>query len=208
MIDQLIRDYTNNIAEAEDAVAQTIGNLRLAEQDHAADIAAATDWGQKAAAASAKAEQLRAAGNALDADKFDNLAKLAIAKQLTAEREAADAEPLIASQSDVVQRLKDGLVAMKDKLSDLKTRRNALVARHKTAEAQTRVQGALSTINVLDPTSEISRFEETVRREEANAAGQAEVAASSLDAQFDELKTSGENTEIETRLAALKAGQV
>lgn len=208
MIDQLIRDYTSNIAEAEDAVAQTIGNLRLAEQDHAADLAAATDWGQKAAAASAKAEQLRTAGNALDADKFDNLAKLAIGKQLTAEREAADAEPLIASQSDVVLRLKDGLVAMKDKLSDLKTRRNALVARHKTAEAQTRVQGALSTFNVLDPTSEISRFEETVRREEANAAGQAEVAASSLDAQFGELKTSSENIEIETRLAALKAGQV
>jgi phage shock protein A len=208
MIDQLIRDYTNNIAEAEDAVAQTIGNLRLAEQDHAADLAAATDWGQKAVAASAKAEQLRAAGNTLDADKFDNLARLAIGKQLTAEREAADAEPLIASQSDVVRLLKDGLVAMKDKLGDLKTRRNALVARHKTAEAQTRVQGALSTINVLDPTREISRFEETVRREEANAAGQAEVAASSLDAQFDELKTSSENIEIEARLAALKAGHV
>jgi phage shock protein A len=208
MIDQLIRDYTNNIAAAEDAVAQTIGNLRLAEQDHAADLAAATDWGQKAAAASVRAEQLRAAGNTLDADKFDNLAKLAIGKQLTAEREAAAAEPLIASQSDVVQRLKAGLVAMKDKLGDLKTRRNALVARHKTAEAQTRVQGALSTINVLDPTSEISRFEETVRREEAHAAGQAEVAASSLDAQFEELTTSSEDIEIETRLAALKAGQV
>ena len=208
MIDQLIRDYTNNIAAAEDAVAQTIGNLRLAEQDHAADLAAATDWGQKAAAASARAEQLRAAGNALDADKFDNLAKLAIGKQLTAEREAADAEPLIASQSDVVLRLKAGLVAMKDKLGDLKTRRDALVARHKTAEAQTRVQGALSTINVLDPTSEISRFEETVRREEANAAGQAEVAASSLDAQFDELTTSSASIEIEARLALLKAGQV
>ncbi|NMM22521.1 MAG: PspA/IM30 family protein [Phycicoccus sp.] len=208
MIDQLIRDYTNNIAAAEDAVAQTIGNLRLAEQDHAADLAAATDWGQKAAAASARAEQLRTAGNALDADKFDNLAKLAIGKQLTAEREAADAEPLIASQSDVVLRLKAGLVTMKDKLGDLKTRRNALVARHKTAEAQTRVQGALSTINVLDPTSEISRFEETVRREEANAAGQAEVAASSLDAQFDELTTSSASIEIEARLALLKAGQV
>jgi phage shock protein A len=208
VIDQLIRDYTNNIAAAEDAVAQTIGNLRLAEQDHAADLAAANDWGQKAAAASARAEQLRAAGNALDADKFDNLAKLAIGKQLTAEREAADAEPLIASQSDVVQRLKAGLVAMKDKLGDLKTRRNALVARHKTAEAQSRVQGALSTINVLDPTGEISRFEETVRREEANAAGQAEVAASSLDAQFDGLTSSSEDIEIETRLAALKAGGV
>ena len=33
MIDQLIRDYTNEIAEAEKAIAQTIGNLRLQEQD-------------------------------------------------------------------------------------------------------------------------------------------------------------------------------
>ena len=31
MLDQLIRDYTNSIADAESAVAQTIGNLRLAE---------------------------------------------------------------------------------------------------------------------------------------------------------------------------------
>jgi phage shock protein A len=206
MIDQLIRDYTNNIAQAEDAVAQTIGNLRLAEQDHAADLVAATDWGQKAAAASARADQMRAAGTTSDAEKFDNLAKLAIGKQITAEREAKDAEPLIASQSAVVDKLKAGLIAMKDRLSELKTRRDSLVARQKTAEAQTRVQGALSSINVLDPTSEISRFEETVRRQEANAAGQAEVAGSSLDAQFEELNTSSESVEIEARLAALKTG--
>ena len=29
MLDQMVRDYTNNIREAEAAVAQTIGNLRL-----------------------------------------------------------------------------------------------------------------------------------------------------------------------------------
>lgn len=204
MIDQLIRDYTNNIAEAEDAVAQTIGNLRLAEQDHAADVAAAADWGRKAAAASAKADQLRAAGNAADADKFDNLAKVAIGKQITSEKEATDAEPLIASQNEVVEKLKTGLASMKDKLGDLKNRRDSLVARQKSAEAQTKVQGAISSINVLDPTSEISRFEDKVRREEAKAAGQAEVAASSLDAQFEELEASGADIEIEARLAALK----
>ena len=33
MLDQLIRDFTNNIAEAEEAVAQTVGNLRLMEDD-------------------------------------------------------------------------------------------------------------------------------------------------------------------------------
>ena len=30
MLDQLIRDYTNSIAEAETAVAQTVGNLSYA----------------------------------------------------------------------------------------------------------------------------------------------------------------------------------
>jgi len=79
---------------------------------------------------------------------------------------------------------------MKDKHADLKTRRDSLVARQKSAEAQSKVQGALSAINVLDPTSEISRFEDKVRREEAKAAGQAEVAASSLGAQFEELEVS------------------
>src|SRR6187402_3845570 len=75
MLDQMVRDYSNSISEAESAVAQTIGNLRLVEQDHKEDVEAAADWGRKAIAASGKADELRAGGNAADADKFDNLAR-------------------------------------------------------------------------------------------------------------------------------------
>ncbi|WP_163188028.1 PspA/IM30 family protein [Cellulosimicrobium sp. SL-1] len=206
MLDQLVRDYTNNIAEAEQAVAQTIGNLRLAEQDYNEDVAAVQEWGQKAAAASAQADRYREQGDAANADKFDNLAKIALGKQIAAEGEARQAEPLIASQRESVEKLKSGLAMMKDKLGQLKSRRDSLVARQKSAQAQQTVQGALSSINVLDPTSELSRYEEIVRREEALALGQAEVAASSIDAQFAELETSGEAVEIEARLAALKQG--
>ena len=204
MIDQLIRDYTNNIAEAEQAVAQTIGNLRLAEKDYQEDVNAAADWGNKALAASGRADQLRAQGNAAEADKFDNLAKVALSKQITAETEARQAQPMIASQNDTVEKLKSGLALMKDKLADLKSRRDQLVARQKSAQAQNAVQGAISSINVLDPTSEISRFEEKVRREEALAQGHAELAASSLDSQFAELEADAGQIEIEARLAALK----
>jgi phage shock protein A len=206
MLDQLVRDYTNNIAEAEQAVALTIGNLRLAEQDYNEDVAAVQEWGGKAVAASQRADQYRSAGNVADADKFDNLAKIALQKQIDAETEVRQSEPSITSQRETVEKLKTGLVQMKSKLADLKSRRDSLVARQKTAEAQQTVQGALSSINVLDPTSEISRFEEKVRREEAKAIGQAEVAASSLDAQFEELEASGAQIEIEARLAALKSG--
>ncbi|MGW6225853.1 PspA/IM30 family protein [Cellulosimicrobium sp. E-16] len=206
MLDQLVRDYTNNIADAEQAVAQTIGNLRLAEQDYNEDVAAVQEWGQKAVAASAQADRYRQQGDTANADKFDNLAKLALGKQISAEGEVRQAEPLIASQRESVEKLKSGLAMMKDKLGELRSKRDSLVARQKSAQAQQTVQGAISSINVLDPTSEISRYEEIVRREEAQAIGQAEVAASSIDSQFAELETSGEAVEIEARLAALKQG--
>lgn len=206
MIDQLIRDYTNNIAEAEEAVAQTIGNLRLAEADHREDVASAASWGQKALAASSKADQLRASGDTAGADKFDNLAKVALGKQIAAEQEAKDAEPLIASQTETVEKLKAGLAASKERLADLKNRRDNLVARQKSAQAQSQLHDALGSINVLDPTSELSRFEDKVRREEARVQGHAELAASSIDAQFEELEASGQNLEVEARLAALKRG--
>ena len=204
MLDQLVRDYTDSIAEAEDAVAQTIGNLRLAEADHTDDIAASQDWGNKALASSKKADALRSGGNSADADKFDQLAKVALSKQIGSENEAKAAAPMIASQSEVVEKLKTGLVGMKGKLGELQTKRDQLVARSKSAEAQTKVHDAVKSINVLDPTSEVSRFEDKVRRVEAKAAGQAELAASSLDSQFEELEASSTAAEVEARLSELK----
>ncbi|MFF1689715.1 MULTISPECIES: PspA/IM30 family protein [unclassified Streptomyces] len=204
MLDQLIRDYSNNIAEAEQAVATTIGNLRMMEQDHKEDVEAAAEWGGKALAASKKADELRAAGGAAEADKFDNLAKVALGRQLNSEKEAKDAEPTIAAQNEVVGKLKSGLDQMKTKLVELQSKRDQLVARSKTAQAQNQMMDAAKNINVLDPTSELSRFEEKVRREEAKALGKQELADSSLDAQFEQLEGLGDTAEIEARLAALK----
>ncbi|MCT9818678.1 PspA/IM30 family protein [Microbacterium sp. W1N] len=206
MLDQLVRDYSNNIADAEAAIAETIGNLRLLERDHAEDVKAATEWGGKALAASRKADQLRQSGNAADADKFDNLAKIALQRQISEENEARTLAPSIAAQTEVVDKLKDGLNGMKQKLQELKSKRSELLARAKSAEAQNKVHDAVKSIDVLDPTSELGRFEDKVRRQEALAAGKAEIAASSLDAQFNQLEDVGELTEVEARLAALKSG--
>ena len=206
MLDQMVRDYTNSIAEAESAVAQTIGNLRLTEQDYREDVEAAADWGRKALAASAKGDELRTEGNTTDADKFDKLARIALGKQLSAENEAKAAEPAIASQTDVVEKLKTGLDAMRGKLTELTSKRDELIARAKTAQAQAQVQESLKSIDLLDPTSEISRFEEKIRREEAKVLGAQELAASSLDAQFEQLEDLDKEAEIDARLAELKLG--
>ena len=203
MLDQLVRDYTNAIAEAETAVAQTIGNLRMMEEDYNTDVATAQEWGRKAAAASKKADEMRAAGGA-DAQKWDDLAKVALRKQIEAEKSAEEMKPMLDTQRDSVEKLKANLNASRAKLETLRSQRDQLVARQRTAEAQAKLSETISSINVMDPSSELARFEQRVRQQEALVQGRAELAADSFDAQFEELELSSTDAEIEARLAKLK----
>ncbi|KAM9862473.1 PspA/IM30 family protein [Leucobacter sp. BZR 635] len=206
MLNQMERDFKNSIADAESSVAQTIGNLRLMEADLEEDRKAVTEWGSKAAAASAQAEKLRTSGDAAGADKFDNLARVALSKQISFEKEVSATEPSVTAQQQVVDQLKTGLQVMREKLVQLQAKRDELVSRGKVADAQSQVQDAVKNLDVLDPTSELGRFEEKVKRQEAMVRGQAELAASTLDAQFNELDDLGALSEVDARLAQLKSG--
>ena len=205
MLDQLVRDFTNNIAEAEEAVAQTIGNLRLVEDDAKEARTASSDWGDKAAA-SRRADQLRSEGNTAEADRFDQLAKIAIRRQLSYEGQATTLETQASQQAELAEKLKDGLNKLRAKREELVQKRDELISRAKMAQAQEQVQVSLQSVSVLDPTSEISRFEERIRRQEAMVRGREEVAASSLDEQFASLDDDEDEIEVETRLAQLKTG--
>ena len=81
-----------------------------------------------------------------------------------------------------------------------------LCGRATIADAQSQVIDAVKSIDIMDPTSELGRFEEKIRREEAKVLGQQELAASSLDAQFESLEDVGVQAEVDARLAALKQG--
>lgn len=206
MLDQLVRDFTDNIAEAEEAVAQTIGNLRLIEDDSREARAASTEWLDKATAASRRADQLRTEGNPTEADRFDELAKIALRRQLSFEGQAKTLETQVAGQTELATKLKDGLNKLRIKREDLVQKRDELVSRAKMAQAQSQVQASLQSVSVMDPTSEISRFEERVRHQEAQVRGREEVSASSLEEQFASLETDEDELEIEARLAEIKTG--
>jgi phage shock protein A len=207
MLDQLLRDFTNNIREAEDAVAMTIGNLRLMEEDLKEAHEAAAEWGRKAAAASTRADELRAEGKTTEADRFDELAKIALKRQIGREEQATSLQTQVAAQNELVEKLKNGLNVMRATREELVQKRDELVARQKLAAAQIQVQEAVREVSVTDPTGEIARFEEKIRHQEAKSLGMQEVAASSLDAQFASLDESTDDIEIENRLAALKAAK-
>ena len=206
MLDQLVRDFTDNIAEAEEATAQTIGNLRMVEDDAREARAASAEWLDKAKAASRRADQLRGEGNTAEADRFDELAKLALRRQVSYETQATTLETQVAAQSELADKLKDGLNKLRVKREELVQKRDELVSRAKMAQAQSQVQESLKSVNVMDPTSELARYEERVRRQEALVRGRDEVAASSIDEQFAALDDDSDNMEIDARLAELKSG--
>lgn len=205
MLDQLVRDFTNNIAEAEEAVAQTVGNLRLMEDDQREAHSAAADWGEKARAAAQKAQQLRSDGNATEADHFDELAKIAIRRQISFENQVKTFDTQIAQQTELTDKLKDGLNKLRVKREELVQKRDELVSRAKMAQAQRQVQEAVRNVSVMDPSSELNRFEERIRREEAMARGMQEVSASSLEEEFASLDNDQNEAEVNARLAELRA---
>jgi phage shock protein A len=208
MLDQLIRDFTNNIGEAEEAVAQTVGNLRLLEDDVREAREASAEWLGKARAASDRAEALRGQGNAAEADRFDGLAKLALRRQISFDEQIRTFDAQISQQSELTEKLKDGLNKLRVKREELVQKRDELVSRAKMAQAQMQVQQTLKEVSVLDPTSELNRFEERIRRQEAQARGMEEVSMSSLEDQFAELESGEDELEVEARLAELKTGQL
>jgi phage shock protein A len=206
MLDELVRDFTNNIAEAEEAVAQTVGNLRLLEDDLREARSAQTDWGDKAGAAARKADEMRAAGNTSEADRFTELAKIAIRRQISFENQVKTFEGQIAQQTTLTDQLKDGLNKLRIKREELVQKRDELVSRAKMASAQRQVQEAVREVSVMDPTSELNRFEERIRREEAMARGMQEVSASSLEEEFASLEDADNEAEVEARLQSLQTG--
>src|SRR5215210_8613521 len=152
MLDQLVRDFTNNIAEAEEAVAQTIGNLRLVEDDAREARQASVEWHGKASAASRRAEELRGDANATEADRFDDLAKIALRRQISYEDQAKTLETQAAQQNELADKLKDGLNKMRVKREELVQKRDELVGRAKMAHAQQQVQQSIRSVSVMDPT--------------------------------------------------------
>jgi phage shock protein A len=216
VLDQLLGEYTANIAEAEQAIAQLLGSLRVAEHDQREDAAAARRWSKEAEAASQRADKLRATGDAIEADRFDDLARVAIERQMIAENDADSVQHTIAAQHESIGKLEYGLGEMRIRLLELERKLGPAAAdrsRTRPPGATGVSPGADSSGDILDPVSEVARFEAKVRREEARVAG-AGVGAdadapptSPLDAQFAGLDDLSNAAEIEERLLALKAGR-
>jgi len=136
VLDELVRSYAITIAEAEQAVAQLTGSRRIAQGDQQVDAEMAVLWSSAAEATSQTADELRAAGEAADADAFDNLAKVALGRQLTAENDIETLQHTITAQTESVRTLANRLHQMQIKASELEHKRDNLKADASNSRAQ------------------------------------------------------------------------
>lgn len=219
MLNQLIRDYKEEIRVAEANVAEVIGNLRIMESDHEKEQKKVQEWQVKAQAASDKADEFRAQAEKLDeadpkhaeavaqADKFDGLARIALKNRSNAEKTAEKLEEQIKVAAPRVDSLKGQLNDAREKLAAAHHQRDELLARHKTNEAMGRILDATESINVngTNLSSPMNEWEERIAREEARLQGRQEIMADPVKDGFDELDALAVDSALDDELAKLKA---
>ena len=189
MIDQILRDMQENIAEGRKQVAAMIAQEKELEGDLGTVRKLATEW-------QAKAQRAVAAGR-------DDLAREALRRKRDNDENASVYEQQLRTQQQTVAKLKQQLQQLEAKYQSTLSQRDALIARHRRAEAQQQVAATLSTYSPMDPTADLERMERKIRGTEARAAATAEIADTSLDTQLRELDY---DLDIERELAALKGG--
>jgi phage shock protein A len=188
MLDQIIRDMSDEIREARNQVAIMIAQEKELQSDAQENRSLATQWEQKAELAVKSSR--------------DDLAREALRRKTDYDKNADTYETQWKSQQDMVSKLKEQLQALESKYNSTVANRDVLLARHRRAEAQKQVATTMAQISITDHTSELGRMEQRIKSEEAQAEALSEVQASSIDAQFEKL---GGDNEVEDQLAALKA---
>jgi phage shock protein A len=188
MLNQILRDMESAIPQARVQVQEMIAQEKLVEADQKEAQRLAIEWGEKA-------RRAVAAGK-------DDLAREALRRKRDNEQNAQIYAEQLATQQQVVAKLKDQLRQLEAKYQATLSRRDTLLARHRAARATEQVARALTTFSPMDPSADLERMERKIRSREAQAAAMVEMGTETIDAQFMEL----EEPDIEAELAILKAG--
>jgi phage shock protein A len=128
---------------------------------------------------------------ALDAGNED-LAKKALAKKAESDTQVASMQQAVDAASQASEKLKQQVTELKHKIDEGDRTATTLVARKNAASAQRKVAEALAGVGNADNAfSQLSRFEESVSKEEATAKA------------FDQLASAGKDDDLEAQFAAL-----
>ncbi|MDB4867103.1 MAG: PspA/IM30 family protein [Cohnella sp.] len=189
LTDQYIRDMTEDLEDAEKAVASQIALEKKFKQLYE----------DQAALVLKRSEQAQLAAQAQNVD----LARRALEEKHAAEQKTSEYQVSFTRNKELADNLRIKLDEMRKQLTDMKDKRETLAARYNAAKTQQEINKAMSSFGSDSAASGLKRMEEKMLQMEAQAEASNELASSkgkSLDEEFANL---GKDTKVEDELAAL-----
>lgn len=189
LTDQYIRDMTEDLQDAEKAVASQIALEKKFKKLYE----------EQEALFQKRNEQSHIAvqeGN-LDLARRVLEDKQAVEKKMIEYKEAHAENQLLANN------LRAKLDEMRKQLEDMKNKRDTLVARYQAAKTQTEINKKMSSFGSSTASAGMKRMEEKMLQAEAMAEASNDLAASKGKSLDDEFANLGKNKAVEDELAAL-----
>lgn len=194
MLSQVLMEMQQQLVEAKKAVAVAIADEKKLQKQYTAEADKAKEWERKAMVA------VRAGD--------DNLARQALARKQEHETIATQFQQQWMAQKQAVEKLKDALRLLNNKIEEAKRKKNILIARKKRAEAQQQIANTMQGLGDTSAFDTFDRMAERIQLMEAEAEAGAELAGElsgdTLESKFMALESGGAGSD-EDALSELKA---
>jgi phage shock protein A len=194
MLSQVLLEMQQQLVDAKKAVAIAIADEKKLQKQYTQETDKAKEWERKAMVA------VRAGD--------DTLARQALGRKQEHENISTQFQQQWISQKQAVEKLKDALRLLNNKIEEAKRKKNILIARKKRAEAQQQIANTMQGLGDTSAFDTFDRMAERIQLMEAEAEAGAELAGElsgdTLESKFLQLEQAGAGGE-DDALAELKA---
>jgi len=184
---QSVRDMRSELNKVVHASAEAMSNCNRLEAEHQHHREEADRWAERAR-------------KALQAGKED-LARKALAKKRECEQRLESLRPSLETARQTSETLRSQVARLKKRIEEAERNVSTLIARKNAAAAQKKVAQAMAGVGEADNAfAALAEFEESVKREEAQAKAYDDMAVdpdSELEKEFAALDTTGVDAELE-----------
>ncbi|NJR65644.1 MAG: PspA/IM30 family protein [Leptolyngbyaceae cyanobacterium CRU_2_3] len=195
VLEQAVIDMQHDLIQVRQAVAQAIATQKRTERQASQAQSTAEEWYRRAQLALQKSDEI--------------LAREALTRRQSYQDTANALNAQIEQQSSVVGKLKQNMVALENKLSEAKTRKDMFIARARSAKASQQLNEMLDRVGTNNAMAAFERMEEKVLQLEARSAAVEELGSGDVvEQQFKALESSNVDDELVALKAKLVAGDM
>ncbi|MCL2923582.1 MAG: PspA/IM30 family protein [Trichodesmium sp. MAG_R04] len=188
LLELTLTDMQNNLVKLRQAVAQAIATQKRTERQCDQTQSNANEWYRRTQLALQKGQE--------------NLAREALMRRNSYQETATIMKVQIEQQKQVVEKLKQNMRQLGQKIDEAKLKKNMYIARARSAKASEKLNKMLGLVNTGNTRNAFEQMEEKIMQLEAQSEAMNDLEIDSLEKKFTSLEASND---VETELKAMKA---